>query len=164
MRFPLLASAFVFLLAGSCFAQTFDNVAPTSAGGVIKATTKLRPDGSSSTTIVDPDQRTAEETVRDASGKVQKKTTFLLDERNVAIGAVYYDAKGNIRYKESYQRDGADHVTETDFASPDGRSLGRRVFHYQGDKVVSFEDFDAAGNRIASTQPQSQGPSIRHRR
>ncbi len=133
------------------------------AEGVIKATTKLRPDGSQAITIVDPDQRTAEETLKNAAGKVMKKTVFLLDERNFALGAVHYDAKGGVFYKESFRRDSADHVVESSFTSADGKSLGRRVFNYRGDKVSGVEDYDANGNRIAAASTPSPARPDKHR-
>ncbi len=107
--------------------------------------------------VVDPDQRTAEETVTDAGGKVQKKTTYLLDERNFAMSAIHYDAKGNIRYREAFQRDTADRVVESTFTSGDGKRLGRRVFLFQGNKAIGWDDYDAADNRIAAGRP-GQGP------
>ncbi len=132
--------------------------------GTIKATTKLRPDGTQAITIVDPDQRTAEETIKDSGGHVIRKTTYLLDERNFAIGAVHYDGKGNIRYRESYQRDSSDNVTESAFSTGDGKPLGKRVFVYRAGKAVSFEDYDAQGNRLASAQPVGPGRPDKHRR
>jgi len=134
------------------------------AAGVIKATTKLWEDGSKSTTIVDPDQRTAEETVTNAAGKTLRKITYLLDERNFALGAIHYDAKGGIRYKETYTRDAADHVIESAYAGPDGRALGRRVFVYRGDKLTGVEDYDAQGNKITPAQPASQARPDKHKR
>lgn len=121
--------------------------------GAIKATTKFRPDGTKASTVVDTEQRTAVETITDGRDKVLRKTTFLLDERNLAIGAIHYDAVGTIRYKETYQRDTVGHVVETKFSGADGRSLGRRVFNFNGEKVTGVEDYDATGNLIPAKAP-----------
>ena len=138
--------------------------------GAIKATTKVWMDGSRSVTVVDPEQRTATETREDSQGHPLKKTVYLLDERNLAMGAIHYDLKGNIRYKESYRRDAADHIIETTFTSTDGRPLGKRIFYYSGDKVSSVEDYDASGNRLAVAQAATaadsqgnEGPKFRKR-
>jgi hypothetical protein len=131
--------------------------------GAIRATTKVLMDGSTATTVVDPEARTAEETVRDAGGKLLRKTTFLLDENNSSIAAVHYDGKGNIRYKESYQRDGANRVIESSLSAADGRALGRRVFVYAGDKLARIEDFDAAGNMIVPKATRAARPDKKRR-
>jgi hypothetical protein len=125
-------------------------VAPCSFGqgestAMIKARTKFLEGGMKSSTIVDPEQRTAVETLTDAKDRVLKKTTFMLDERNLAFAAIHYDGKGNIRYKETYQRDGAGNVVETKFTGADDKPLGRRVFNFHGNSVASIDDYDAQG-------------------
>jgi hypothetical protein len=125
--------------------------------GTIKATTKLRADGSRSTTITDPDKRTAEETITNAAGKVLQKTTYLLGDRDLAVEAIFYDAKGKVVYKANYQRDGVGHVTEAAFTSPDDRYLGKRVFVYgAGDNATQVIDYDANGQIIPPAQPASK--------
>lgn len=132
--------------------------------GTIKATTKLRADGSTSTTIVDPDKRTAEETITNANGKLQRKTTFLLGDRDLSIGAIFEDGKGKVIYKASYQRDAYGHVVESSFTGPDGQYLGKRIFVFgSGDTVVRIEDYDAKGQIIS--KPAGAGvPPARKRR
>lgn len=126
--------------------------------GTIKATTKLRPDGSTATTILNPDTQTAEETHTQAGGKVIKKTVFKLDDRNFATSAFHYDANGKMRYKESYQRDGADRISEARLYSPDDKPLGRRVFSYDAKGAARIDDFDAEGRLIARPEPARKGP------
>lgn len=156
-------NAFLLSLA-LLLAPLFHAFSQGEAAGVIKATTKLWEDGSKSTTIVDPDQRTAEETVTSAAGKVIRKITYLLDERNFALGAIHYDAKGTVHYKETYTRDAADHVIESAYTGADGHALGRRVFVYRGDKLAGVEDYDAQGNRIVPAQPAGAARPDKHRR
>ena len=148
MKFPVLLSL-AAVLAFASFAQ-----AQNESFGTIKATTKLRADGSTATTIVDPDKRTAEETISDAGGKPTRKTTYLLGERDLAVGAIFADGKGNVTYKASYQRDAYGRVVESTFTSPDGQYLGKRTFVYgAGDHVVQMQDFDAQGRLIAPAAP-----------
>jgi predicted enzyme related to lactoylglutathione lyase len=119
--------------------------------GTIRATTKLRPDGTKATTIKDPDAHTAIETITDAKDHVLKKTTYLLDEGDMAMAAIFADSKGNVIYKASYQRDAVGRVTEASFTSADGRYLGKRVFVYgpTGDNATQTIDYDANGQMIA---------------
>ena len=147
MKIPALL-ALSFCVAISARAQ--------ESYGTIRVTTKLRPDGSTSTTVTDPDKRTAEETISDAGGKPLRKITHLLGERDLTIGAIFADGKGNVTYKVSYQRDALGRVVESSFTSPDGRYLGKRVFFYGArDAVSRVEDYDANGQLMAA--PQTAG-------
>jgi hypothetical protein len=126
----------------------------TGPPGAVKATTSILADGSRETKIVNPDKREATETVTDSSGKVMKKTWYSLDERDFTTGAVHYDAKGNIRYKESYKRDGADRITATYLYSKNDQLLGHRIFNYDGNgKIASIEDYDSKGNLMPTAKP-----------
>ena len=139
--------------------------------GTIRVTTKILEGGFKSTTITDPEKHTAEETVtyndgkdtqgRIIPGKVLKKTTYLLGDGDIAVGAIFYDAKGAVVYKASYQRDAAGHVTEAAFSAPDGRYLGKRVFIYGagGNNATQIVDYDADGQMIAQAQPVPQKSS-----
>jgi hypothetical protein len=146
--------AFVLLIAISCLLAP---LLPAQENyGTIHATTRVRPDGSSSTTVVDPDKHTAEETIRDGSKppKVLKQTTYLLGENDIATAAIFKDPKGAVLYKATYTRDGAGHVTEASFTAADGRYLGKRVFVYgAGDTATQVIDYDANGQQIAQAQP-----------
>lgn len=141
---PLLVA---FLIAAP-FALAQENY------GTIHVTTKLRPDGSKSTTKLDPDSHTAEETITDASNRVQRKTVYTLGENDVAVSATFYDGKGNAVYKATYTRDGAGRVTAAAFNTPDGRYLGKRLFVYTGSgDATQVIDYDANGQQIAAAQP-----------
>ena len=153
MKSLALLSALV-LAAGTVGAQ--------ESYGTIRSTTKLRGDGSSSTTTVDPDARTATEVITDAKGKVQRKTTYLLGEKDMASGAIFSDAKGQVIYKASYKRDGYGRVVECAFAGPDDRYLGKRLFTFGvGDQVAKMEDYDANGQLIARPQAAAPGKAAR---
>jgi len=156
--------ALTLFLLGSLVATSF--VSAQETYGTIRATTKLRPDGSKSTTILDPDKHTAEETITDASNKVMRKTTYLLGEKDIATGAIFYNAKGDMVYKATYTRDGAGHVTEAAFNAPDGRYLGKRVFVYTGtnDTTAQVIDYDANGQQIAQAQPVAPKAAGKKRR
>lgn len=120
--------------------------------GTIKATTKMRPDGTAVTTIKDPEKHTWEETVADASGKVLRKTTYVLGDRDQAVGAIFADGKGNVLYKASYQQDGQGRVVEASFTGPDGRYLGKRLFIFDSGTSARVQDYDANGVLISRPQ------------
>lgn len=154
----------IFVLLTLIFGAAFSAGAQESYG-TIRATTKLRPDGSTSTTILDPDKRTAEETITDTGGKPVRKITHLLGERDLSIGAIFADGKGNVTYKVSYQRDALGRVVESSFTSPDGQNLGKRLFFYGARDVVSrVEDYDARGQLMAAPQTATGAKPARKRR
>ena len=139
-------------------------VPQTGAPGAIKATTRILPDGSRATNIVDPEKREAVETVTDAAGKVMRKTLFTLDERDLTTGAIHYDGKNMVRYKEAYKRDGADRISETYLYSAGDKLLGHRVFTYDGKgNVVQVDDYDAAGKLMAKPSTPAPGRGSRRR-
>ena len=119
------------------------------AQGTIKATTRMRPDGSTATTVVNPDTRTSEETISDQSGKVLSKTIFYLNEQNFAKGATHLDGQGKVRYKETYKFDYSGKIMEATLFGPRNEPLGRRVFVYEGKaQPTRVEDYDASGNLV----------------
>lgn len=137
MKTPALLFALVLLpLAAAC------------GQGTIRATTRVMPDGSTLTTVTNPDARTREETIAETSGKVRSKTIYFLNEQNFATGATHLDAKGKVRYKETYLFDYAGRITESKLYAADDRPLGRRVFVYEGKTQARIEDYDASGNLL----------------
>jgi hypothetical protein len=128
------------------------------APGAMKATTTILADGSQVVRVVNPDKREATETTTDSAGKVIKKVWYSLDERDLTTGAVHYDAKGNIRYKESYKRDAADRIIVTYLYSANDKYLGKRETIYDtGTKHAAIVDYDAQGNMISNSGSSSSG-------
>ncbi len=156
MKIPVLLIA---LLCAVVCAQAQESF------GTIKSTTKLLPDNSSVTMVKDPEKHTWEETTADSHGKVLRKTTYILDDRDLAVGAIFADGKGNILYKASYQQDGQGRTIEATFTSPDGRYLGKRRFIFESGTTARVEDYDANGVLIARPQavvrPRTTAPRTR---
>ena len=116
----------------------------------VKTVMRILPDGSTRTTVSNPDERTSEEIISEPNGKVIRKTVFTMNEQNIATGATHFDAKGAVRYKEAYTLDASGRLQESRLFSRDGRPLGRRVFTYDAKNQPRVEDFDARGNPVAA--------------
>ena len=156
MKLPFLLSA--LLLTATIVVQAQETY------GTIRATTKLRPDGTKVTTILDPEKHTAEETLMNSDGKVLRKTTHILGEGDKPVGAIFADATGKVIYKASYQRDAAGRVTQSSFNGPDDRYLGKRIFYYgSGENATRAEDYDANNQLIARPEAAKPGGSKKRR-
>jgi hypothetical protein len=133
----------VALVGCSVLAQTGWAQAP------IRATSTFHPDGTRSTTVVDPDKMTAEETLTDKKGTTLRKTTYLLDEHDQPVGSIAYDAKGTVLYRASYKRDGAGRIEEENITTSEGAFLRKRVYTYGAqNKVANVIEYDAEGRVV----------------
>lgn len=142
--------ALVFLLATLAIAAAQD--AP-----VVRATTRVLADGSKATVITDREAQTATETVTDAGGRMMRKTLFTLDADGQSTGAIHYDAKSNVRYKEAYKRDHTGQIAASYLYSKDDKLLGHRVFLYGAKgEVIQIDDFDASGKLIPKATPAAK--------
>ena len=153
---------FALLLVAFFLAARF--VSAQENYGTIHVITKVMPDKTQVTTKMDPDTRTAEETVTDASNKLLRKTVYSYDENNVAVSAMFYDAKGTATHKATYTRDGSGRITEAAFTTPDGRYLGKRVYVFTaatGD-ASQIIDYDADGKQVAVAQAAAPKGKKKH--
>ena len=78
----------------------------------IKETVRRFPDKSTSTLVTDPEKHSCEETMRDSAGKIMYRTVYPLNDQNMRRGALHYDAKGVLVYKELYVYDYAGRIIE----------------------------------------------------
>jgi hypothetical protein len=143
-------------------ALLFTGLQPLCAQGgkpaPIQASTKVFPDNSVSTTVVNLETRSAEETLRTASGKMLRRTLYELDARGQSTAATFFDSKGQLRYRETYVRDSLDRVVESNLFSPANATLGRRVFHYDSKGRVRVDDYDAAGKLMTPAKNTGKKP------
>ena len=139
--------------------------------GTIKATTRMRPDGTMATTVLNPDTRTSEETITEVGtdqrpGKVLSKTVYFLNDQNFAKGATHLDGQGKVRYKESYKFDYSGKIMEATLFGPNNEPLGRRVFVYEGKaQPVRVDDYDVNGSLLTGGRKpgttRSTAPEVR---
>ena len=128
------------------------------AQGTIQATSHLRPDGTTLTSVTNPDTMTKEDTITDQGGKMLGKTVYFLNQQNFAKGATHLDGQGKVRYKESYKYDYSGKIMEATLFGPNNEPLGRRVFVYEGKaQPVRVEDYDANGSLL--TGGRKPGPT-----
>lgn len=124
--------------------------AQLTKGDAIKATTTVHSDGTRSTMVVNPEAQSAEETFYDMAGKVRQKIVYPLDPQNNPIGAITYNAKGQVVAKSSYQRDSSGRIGEETITSAAGEFLRRRVYSYgTQNKISRVDEYDANGVLIA---------------
>jgi hypothetical protein len=117
----------------------------------VRATTKVYPDGSTRAVVVDYENKTSEEVIKDASGKITRKNIFVMDDRNQVVGATHLDAKGKVLYRETFTLDASNRVVQSQLYSSTDQPLGRRVFTYGAKGAPRVEDYDEKGNLIKTT-------------
>ena len=137
------ACLILFLLLGM---SVFGQDEPYAA---IKETVRRFPDKSTSTLVTDPEKHTCEETMRDSAGKIMHRTVYPLNDQNMRRGALHYDAKGVLLYKEVYVYDYAGRIIESKLFTKDNEPKGKLVFVYEGaNNNARIEDYDEFGNLI----------------
>jgi hypothetical protein len=115
----------------------------------IKETVRRFPDKSTSTLVTDPEKHSCEETMRDSAGKIMYRTVYPLNDQNMRRGALHYDAKGVLVYKELYVYDYAGRIIESKLFTKDNRPKGKLVFVFDSNNNnARIEDYDEYGNLI----------------
>jgi len=103
--------------------------------------------------VVDPENHSVTETIADSKGRILKKTRFFFDDHNWSRGAIHFTIKDEVKYKEVFKRDPAGRLTEARLFDKDDKSLGKRIYHYDGGgTLVRIDDFDATGRQIVPTR------------
>lgn len=153
-----LALALSLLAASLAHAQL-------TKGDAIKATTTVNEDGTRKTLVVNPEEQSAEETYFDAAGKVAQRIVYPLDGRNQPLGAITYNAKGQIVAKSSYKRDESGRIGEETITNAAGQFLRRRVYSYSTqNKISRVDEYDANGNLLVPPKAASAGKPDKKKR
>jgi hypothetical protein len=100
--------------------------------------------------VVDAENHTMTETIADTKGRVIKKTRFFFDDNNWSKGAIHFDPKDEVKYKEVFKRDSTGRLLETRLFDKDDKSLGKRVCQYDSNgKLLRIDDYNAAGQLLS---------------
>ena len=87
--------------------------------------------------------------MRDSAGKIMYRTVYPLNDQNMRRGALHYDAKGVLVYKELYVYDYAGRIIESKLFTKDNRPKGKLVFVFDSNNNnARIEDYDEYGNLI----------------
>lgn len=101
--------------------------------------------------VVDNENHTVTETIADQKGRIIKKTRFFFDDNNWTKGAIHFDPKDDVKYKEVFKRDATGRLLETRLFDKDDKSLGKRVCHYDTNgKLSRIDDYNAAGQLLSA--------------
>ncbi len=127
--------------------------------GTIRPRPSCAPDGSKSTTIVDPGKaHGGRNDHRCRRQDCTRRSPTCSASGDFAVGAIFADGKGNVIYKDSYQRDGYRARRRVVLHSPDGKYLGKRLFIYgAGDTVAQDARITMPmGSLIAAPQSRAK--------
>ena len=103
--------------------------------------------------VIDAETHSVTETIADTKGRILKKTRFFFDDNNWSRGAIHFDPKGDVKYKEVFKRDSSGRILEARLFSKADQSLGRRVYQYDASGTLQrIDDYDAAGRLIPQAQ------------
>jgi hypothetical protein len=125
-----------------------------AAAPALKVTNRQFEDGSGSTKEVDPEKRQAIESFITATGKLQYRIIYALDERLQPLSGVYYNAAGRVFQKSAYKLDGADRIIQEVVYDASDKLVCTKNYVYgsRGGKdstVVAVDTYDANGNLMA---------------
>lgn len=132
----------------------------------LKVTNRQFEEGGGSSKTVDPEKRQAIESFITATGKLQYRIIYALDERLQPLSGVYYNAAGRVFQKSAYKLDGADRIIQEVVYDANDKLVCTKNYVYgtRGGKdstVVAVDTYDANGNLI---QPARRGGSSPRRR
>jgi len=122
--------------------------AQDESDSVIHAVTALHPDGTKTVTITDPDKHTTEATTYDGGDKIMRKVVCSLDENNLPVTGVVYNAKDVPAYKTTYKYDASNRLSEEDDYTMSDQLMYRFVYDYTGTTGSHIRAYDAQGNEL----------------
>jgi hypothetical protein len=133
------------------------------AAPALKITNRQFEDGGGSSKQVDPEKRQAIESFITATGKLQYRIIYSLDERLQPLSGVYYNAAGRVFQKSAYKLDGADRIIQEVVYDANDKLVCTKNYVYGSrsgkDTVVAVDTYDANGNLMAA--PRRNSPSKR---
>ncbi len=147
MRKFLCTLAIVVALAAAASGQ---------GGSTIKVRTVLHEDGTKTATTTDPIQRTSTAVTYDASDKVRQRVVYQLDENDLPVSGIIYDAKGQAAFKSTYKHDLSNRLSEQIDYTPNDKLLRRLVFEYgASNRISNVRTYDASGVELTPAKGSS---------
>ena len=137
------------------------------AAPALKVTNRQFEDGGGSSKQVDPEKKQAIESFISATGKLQYRIIYQLDERLQPVSGIYYNAAGRVFQKSAYRLDGADRIIQEVVYDANDKLICTKNFVYgnRGGKdstVIAVDTYDPNGNLIV--KPKVGGSSSPRRR
>jgi len=133
----------------------------------MKVTNRQYEDGSGSSKELDPEKKQSIESFITASGKLQYRIIYQLDDRLQPLSGVYYNAAGRVFQKSAYKLDGADRIIQEVVYDGSDKLVCTKNYVYgvRGgkDKVVAVDTYDPNGKLIPTVKRSSGGGGGRRR-
>lgn len=118
----------------------------------IKATSVVHPDGSRTETITNVGEKTAEERLVGADGKIRQRTMYTLDDEGRQSGGVVYGPKGQPVSRFQFVRDAMGNIVEHRDYTVKGEVIQRRIYRLSSDgKVLGIDTYDKSGTLVETT-------------
>ncbi len=124
---------------------------PLFSAPALKITNRQFEDGGGSSKQVDPEKKQSIESFITATGKLQYRIIYQLDDRLQPVSGVYYNAAGRVFQKSAYRLDGADRIIQEVIYDANDKLVCTKNYVYgsRGGKdntVVAVDIYDANGN------------------
>ena len=124
---------------------------PLFGAPALKITNRQFEDGGGSSKQVDPEKKQSIESFITATGKLQYRIIYQLDDRLQPVSGVYYNAAGRVFQKSAYRLDGADRIIQEVIYDANDKLVCTKNYVYgsRGGKdntVVAVDVYDANGN------------------
>ncbi len=124
---------------------------PLFSAPALKITNRQFEDGGGSSKQVDPEKKQSIESFINATGKLQYRIIYQLDDRLQPVSGVYYNAAGRVFQKSAYRLDGADRIIQEVIYDANDKLVCTKNYVYgsRGGKdntVVAVDIYDANGN------------------
>ena len=128
----------------------------------LKVTNRQFEDGSGSSKQVDAEKKQAIESFITASGKLQYRIIYTLDDRMQPVSGVYYNAAGRVFQKSAYRLDGADRIIQEVVYDANDKLVCTKNYVYgvrggRNDTVIAVDTYDPNGNLQAKPRSGTSG-------
>ena len=115
----------------------------------IKVSSVLHADGSRTETQTNLEERTSEEKLLSASGKMMRRTVYKLDDLGRPAEGTHYSDKNVPTYRFEFTRDTQGRIAEEKDYTVDGKLFQRLVYRFGSTgKVIGIDTYDAQGNLV----------------